>query len=90
MKMNIFITLVIIFGKLNGIPTRKPLGFYNYPNTNSFVNNYPEVRFADPRIAEFCRLYPDEANFIREHILYDFLLYYNESDFLAYLILLKM
>ena len=62
--MHIFITLVIIFGKLNGIPTRKPLGFYNYPNTNSFVNNYPEVRFADPRIAEFCRLYPDKANFI--------------------------
>lgn len=50
------------FGKLNNMPTRGPLGFYNYPDTNSFVNHYPEVRFADPRIIEFCRLYPDETN----------------------------
>ena len=47
--MHIIIIQVIIFGKLNGIPTpRRPLGFYNYPYTNSFVNNHPEVRFADP------------------------------------------
>ena len=52
--MYIILTLVIVFGKLNGISTpRRPLGFYNYPYTNSFVNNHPEVRFADPRIAEF-------------------------------------
>ena len=57
--MHIIIIQVIIFGKLNGISTpRRPLGFYNYPYTNSFVNNHPEARFADPRIAEFCSLFP--------------------------------
>ena len=69
------------FGKLNNMPTRGPLGFYNYPDTNSFVNHYPEVKFADPRIIEFCRLYPDETNWIRQNILYDFLVYYHEEDF---------
>ena len=72
------------FAKLNNIPVpHNPLGFYDYPNTNGFVSNFPGVRFADPQIAEFCRLYPDEANFIREHILYDFLLYNSESDFFS-------
>ena len=73
--MHIIIIQVIIFGKLNGIPTpRRPLGFYNYPYTNSFANNHPEVRFADPRIAEFCNLFPKKTNKIRKNILHDFLL----------------
>ena len=56
------------------MPTGGPLDFYNYPYTNSFVNNHPEVRFADPRIAEFCNLFPKKTNKIRKNILHDFLL----------------
>ena len=74
--MHIIIIQVIIFGKLNGISTpRRPLGFYNYPYTNSFVNDYPEVSFADSQMVEFCRLYPDNTNYIREKIIYDFFNY---------------
>ena len=71
------------FSKLNNIPVPQgPLPLvYDYPNTNSFVSRYPGVRFADPRISEFCRLHPDKVNDIRENILYDFLLYNSESDF---------
>ena len=84
--MHIIIIQVIIFGKLNGISTpRRPLGFYNYPYTNSFVNDYPEVSFADSQMVEFCRLYPDNTNYIREKIIYDFFLYYNEADFFNYI-----
>ena len=71
------------FNKLNSIPTSQgSLGSYNFPYTNSFVNDYPEVSFADSQMVEFCRLYPDNTNYIREKIIYDFFLYYNEADFL--------
>ena len=68
---------------MNSIPTSQgSLGSYNFPYTNSFVNGYPEVSFADSQMVEFCRLYPDNTNYIREKIIYDFFLYYNEADFL--------
>jgi len=72
------------FNKLNGIPV--PQGSvlsYNFPHTNSFVNNNSQIRFADPRMAEFCRLYPNKTNYIREQIIYDFFLYYNEEAFFS-------
>ena len=76
--MYIILTLVIVFNKLNSIPTSQgSLGSYNFPYTNSFVNDYPEVSFADSQMVEFCRLYPDNTNYIREKIIYDFFLYYN-------------
>jgi len=71
------------FGKLNNMSTRGPLCFYNYPNTNSFVNYHPGFRFGDAKIIEFCRLYPDVTNQIRQNILYDFLVYYHEEDFFS-------
>ena len=59
--------------------TGGPLDFYNYPYTNSFVNPYPQVKFADPLIPEFRSLFPKNQLNKGEYFTW-FLLYYNESD----------
>ena len=71
------------FNKLNGIPVPQGLLTYNFPYTNSFVNDNPQIRFADPRMVEFCRLYDAKTNYIREQIIYDFFLYHNEAAFFS-------
>ena len=61
------------------MPTGGPLDFYNYPYTNSFVNPYPQVKFADPLIPEFRSLFPKNQLNKGEYFTW-FLLYYNELD----------